>query len=209
MKKMSLSTMAAITVTAMALTGCDSDPEEEQQDDVSSPVQAEGEVSDDFNDADVDYAANMIVHHEQAIEMSDLLLDKTDIDPEVTELAEDIKEAQGPEIEQMTAWLEAWGQEDAGSGGHEGMDHDDMHDDGMGHDGMMSEEDIAELENADGTDASRLFLEQMIIHHEGAVVMAEQHLEEGQSPEALNLSEHVIADQSDEIEEMEQILEEI
>ncbi|WP_229659562.1 DUF305 domain-containing protein [Nesterenkonia alkaliphila] len=193
---------------AIALTGCGSDPEEQQQDDTNSAEQTDDQVSDDFNDADVDYAAGMIVHHEQAIEMSDLLLAKTDIDPEVTELAEDIKEAQGPEIEQMTAWLEAWDQEDAGNGGHEGMDHGDMGDDDMGH-GMMSEEDLADLEDAEGTDASRLFLEQMIMHHEGAVTMAEQHLEDGQNPEALDLSENVIADQSEEIEEMEQMLEEL
>ncbi|GFZ93895.1 DUF305 domain-containing protein [Nesterenkonia alkaliphila] len=208
MKKASLSTLAATTLMAIALTGCGSDPEEQQQDDTNSAEQTDDQVSDDFNDADVDYAAGMIVHHEQAIEMSDLLLAKTDIDPEVTELAEDIKEAQGPEIEQMTAWLEAWDQEDAGNGGHEGMDHGDMGDDDMGH-GMMSEEDLADLEDAEGTDASRLFLEQMIMHHEGAVTMAEQHLEDGQNPEALDLSENVIADQSEEIEEMEQMLEEL
>lgn len=85
----------------------------------------------------------MIVHHEQAVEMSDILLAKDDVDSDVVSLAEDIRDAQQPEIDQMVTWLQAWGHEpDDNHSGH--GDH------GAAHEGMMGEEDIAELETTEG-----------------------------------------------------------
>ncbi|WP_234714477.1 DUF305 domain-containing protein, partial [Mycobacterium tuberculosis] len=57
------------------------------------------------------FVTMMIPHHEQAIEMSDILLAKDGADPRVVELAEQIKAAQGPEIDKMLGWLEDWGVE--------------------------------------------------------------------------------------------------
>ena len=147
------------------------------------------------NDADVAYASGMIVHHEQALEMSDILLAKSGVDQPVMDLAVRIKEAQGPEIERMRQWLDEWGDND--------NDHDHDHD----HDGMVSEEDIALLSQAPGAQASQLFLEQMIEHHEGAIEMAEEHLEEGVDEDALDLSRDVITSQTAEVEEMRSMLE--
>src|SRR5918994_3647391 len=65
--------------------------------------------SEAHNDADVMFAQHMIPHHQQAVEMSDMLLAKQGIDPRVTELARQIKAAQGPEIEKMQGWLNQWG----------------------------------------------------------------------------------------------------
>src|SRR5262245_12367055 len=61
------------------------------------------------NDADVTFAQHMIPHHQQAVEMSDIVLGKQGIDPRVTELANQIKAAQGPEIDEMQQWLTEWG----------------------------------------------------------------------------------------------------
>lgn len=208
MKSKTSAALAGLLSTSLFLAACGEPgddnggaaPEEEQTD-----AAAEGE----YNDADVDYAAGMILHHEQAVEMSDILLAKDDTPQEVSALAEDIRAAQQPEIDQMEAWLDTWGEEPGGDedddhADHEGMMDDDDHAD---HQGMMSEEDLEDLESAEGDEASRLFLEQMIAHHEGAVTMAEEHLETGENQEALELSEDVIADQSAEIEEMESMLE--
>ena len=63
-----------------------------------------------FNEADVKFAQTMIPHHEQAIEMSDIILAKSGVDPEVTKLAQQIKDAQGPEMTTMTGLLTAWNQ---------------------------------------------------------------------------------------------------
>ncbi|GHD46071.1 DUF305 domain-containing protein [Mycetocola manganoxydans] len=147
-----------------------------------------------FNDADVMFAQMMIPHHEQAVEMSDIILAKDGIDEQVTDLAQQIKDAQGPEITQLNDWLDAWGA-DADMGG---MDH--------GMDGMMSEEDMEVLESASGAEASTLFLEQMIEHHKGAVEMAETEIAEGENQDAIEMAETIVSTQSEEIAVMENLL---
>ena len=148
------------------------------------------------NMADVMFVQMMIPHHEGAIEMSDLLLTKSGIDPEVIDLAEQIKAAQGPEIEQMEAWLDDWGVPRV----------DPM--DGMDHGGMngMTDEDRQALEDASGPEAAELFLRQMIEHHEGAIDMAEDVLDDGEHSGVRELAESIIESQSAEIELMRSML---
>lgn len=157
----------------------------------------------DFNAADEMFLVMMIPHHQQAIEMADILLDKSGIPDEVTELAQKIKDAQGPEIETMRSWLEEWNvdyDEDA-MGGMGGMG-------GMGHgDGMMSDGDMTALEDASGAHAARLFLEQMIVHHEGAIDMGEMALRGAQNPDVIALIDKIIADQTAEIATMRDLVE--
>lgn len=184
---------------ALALTGCAGpDPSAAPQDDQPT---TSSQAPAAFNEADVMFTQGMVPHHEQAIEMSDMLLAKEGVDTGVAELAEQIKDAQGPEIEQMNAWLEAWGAE----GDMGGMDHGEMDQGGMN--GMMSAEDMAALEAAPGPEASSLFLEQMIQHHEGAITMAEQETAEGESPDAVALAEQIATEQQAEIEQMQALQE--
>ena len=75
--------------------------------------------------------------------------------------------------------------------------------------GMMSEEGMGMLNDAQGTDAARLYLEQMTVHHEGAVEMARDQVEQGQNPQAVELARQVVEDQEAEITEMEQMLQEL
>ncbi|MBW9108541.1 DUF305 domain-containing protein [Microbacterium ureisolvens] len=146
--------------------------------------------------ADQMFVVMMIPHHEQAIEMSDVILEDDGVDSRVSELAERIKGAQGPEIELMQGWLDEWGvPHDTAAAG--GMDHGG---------GMMSEADMTALREADGEEAGRLFLEQMIVHHEGAVEMAEAALDDGEDPDVLALAQRVIDDQTAEIAEMQELL---
>lgn len=150
----------------------------------------------DHNAADQMFLTMMIPHHQQAIEMADVVLAKDDVDPEVVGLADQIKDAQGPEIEAMQGWLEAWGLDD-----HQGAM------DGMGHgDGMMSGDDMAALDAAEGSEASRLFLEQMILHHQGAIEMAQTEVESGENTDAVGLAEQIIRDQTAEIATMRELL---
>lgn len=150
------------------------------------------------NDADVMFAQMMLPHHEQAIEMSDILLAQEGLDPEIAALAEQIKAAQGPEIETLEGWLEDWGadgdSEGGGSMGHEGMD------------GMLSTEDLEAMEQADTEEATRLYLEGMIEHHRGAVEMAEAEVAEGQDPRAIEMAQAIIASQNAEMETMQHLL---
>lgn len=167
------------------------------------------------NDADVTFAQGMIPHHEQALEMSDMLIGKQGVDPAVLSLANRIKEAQGPEIEQMQGWLQQWGVGPASGGmpGHDMPGHDMSGGDGMGDmpgmgagHGMMSEADMAALQNAQGAAAGRLFLEQMIRHHEGAITMAEQEIDNGQFPAAIEMARNIVSSQQAEIDEMRALL---
>lgn len=150
-----------------------------------------------FNAADEMFLVGMIPHHEQALEMAELVLAKEGVDDRVVELAQRIQAAQQPEIDLMTSWLADWGL-DSDLGGMDGMDH--------GSDGMMSEQDMATLEAASGPEASELFLRQMIQHHTGAIVMAQQELANGQAAEVLDLAQQIIDAQTAEIDEMEQLL---
>lgn len=157
------------------------------------------------NDADIAFASQMIPHHEQAVEMSDLLLAKSDIPADVTALAEQIRAEQGPEIEQMTAWLEQWGEPLRPEGGH-GDQHGGHGGDMSGMEGMLSQTELEQLADAEGTDAARLFLEGMIAHHEGAVDMARQEVDEGTFQPAVDLAASIIETQQDEIATMRDML---
>ena len=152
----------------------------------------------DHNQADIMFARMMIPHHAQAVEMSDIMLAKQDIPAEVTALATKIKDAQAPEIETMTGWLEAWNQPTGMMGATAMPGH------GMG--GMVDADGIEKLKAAQGTDAVRLFLEQMIGHHEGAIDMAEQEIRTGKYPATIQLCRDIVASQEAEIMEMKALL---
>lgn len=166
----------------------------------TATTEADGEISADHNDADIMFAQMMIPHHQQAVEMSEMLLAKEGIPAQVVEFAQGVIDAQGPEINRMNAMLEAWDQQPVTDSG--GMDHGKM----GGMSGMMSQEDMAALEEAQGTKAARLYLEQMTTHHEGAVDMARDEVADGQNPHAITLAEQVISDQEAEIAQMQQML---
>ena len=147
------------------------------------------------NAADEMFVIMMIPHHEQAVEMSDTILGKDGIDDQVQALAQQIKDAQAPEIELMQSWLTNGGMSSSG----------DMS--GMGHGvGMMSDGDMAALEAADGAEAARLFLEQMIVHHEGAIEMAQTELDQGANEEVIALAQAILDTQTTEIATMENLL---
>lgn len=199
------------------------------------------------NQADMNFTHAMIPHHQQAIEMSDLLVAKEGIDPRVVELAKQIKAAQGPEISTMQGWMSQWGMsampgmDHSGMHGSEtdssapttsmmpsgsmmpGMDHGGMHGSatdsstpttsmmpGMGEmsgmDGMMSQADMDALKNAQGIQASKLFLTGMIKHHQGALTMAQDEIKNGQFPDAITMAKQILESQQKEIDTMNQIL---
>ena len=130
----------ALTVALSAgLTACGDDTEPAAKAEVSTT---------EHNDADVTFASDMITHHAQALSMVDLTLDRP-LDPEAQALAEDIRAAQGPEIETMADWLTTWGEEvpetmrDHVNSGH------DMGDMGSGM-GSDSESDAGSMNSMEG-----------------------------------------------------------
>lgn len=221
MKRIPVTLAAAAVVVALA--GCGASPDEtsgmEHGDSGSSssspsPMasahsgheQSEQDqpAGEEHNAADAMFATMMIPHHEQAVMMSGMMLEKESISPEIRELAGQIKAAQGPEIQRMSDWLKAW-DEPVPVGGH-GMGHD-MGGNGKAMDGMLSAEQLEELKAAQGTEAERLFLKQMIEHHKGAIAMAKQEIKQGSDPAAVELAEDIVSAQKAEIEKMQQLLE--
>ncbi|MEI2717673.1 MAG: DUF305 domain-containing protein [Candidatus Nanopelagicales bacterium] len=155
--------------------------------------------------ADVTFAQMMIPHHEQAVVMADMALDpKADASPFVTELAEEIRGAQAPEISQMQAWLADWGAPSAMPTDHDAHGGHSM--DGMTMDGMMTDEQMAELAAAKGKAFDDLWLTMMIEHHEGAIVMAEQVRAQSDNPDVTALASAIIVAQRKEIAQMKREL---
>ena len=72
--------------------------------------------------------------------------------------------------------------------------------------GMLSDEELQQLSDAPVLEAAELFLNQMIAHHEGAVAMAEDQVENGTYPPAVDLAQTVIDTQQQEIDTMRQLL---
>ena len=155
-------------------------------------------------------------------EMSDIILAKQNvqhINTRVGELANQIKAAQGPEIQQMQGWLSQWGEptmpmmpsgtttsSPTAMPAMPGMpDHSGMP--GMNATtGMMSDQDMAALKDAQGVEASKLFLTQMIQHHQGAIAMAQEEIKSGQNPPAISLARSIATSQQQEIENMQAML---
>jgi uncharacterized protein (DUF305 family) len=205
---------AAAALTVSACSGGGSDAQASPTSPAASATSTPTAGAEAHNAADVTFAQGMIPHHQQAIEMSDMLLGKQGVDPRVVALANEIKAAQGPEIEQLQGWLNQWGVpapatmpgHDMPSGGMPGHDMSGGDMAGMGGHGMMSPQDMAALQNAQGPEATRLFLTQMIEHHEGAVTMAQQEVDGGQDPQAVALARSIIDTQQREITTMQGIL---
>lgn len=195
---------AVAAVTALALSACTNDGDDTTTGTASpastAAVEASAtDASDEsaaHSEADVMFAQMMMPHHQQAIEMSDIVLAKDGIPDDVTRLAEEIKNAQGPEIQQLTEWLAQWGEPAEAQDGH---DMSTM-------DGMLTSDELQKLSDAEGTDAARLFLEQMIAHHEGAITMAEDEVADGTYQPAVDLAQTIIDTQQQEIDTMRDLL---
>ena len=148
-----------------------------------------------FNDADIEFAQNMIPHHQQAVQMAELAAERA-TDPEVRQLAAQIKAAQEPEINAMTGWLDAWDrpvQPPQGHGGHAMP-------------GMMADAELAELMAAHGADFDRMFAQMMIAHHNGAIEMARDLRAQGASAEAKALAATIESAQAAEIARLDAII---
>ena len=193
-----LKLVGSALAAALVLTACGGDEDSASTDVTSSSAPAttpSPTSADQHNDADATFAQMMIPHHAQAVEMSDLVLAKDDLGGDVAALAEQIKAAQQPEIDQMTGWLEAWGEDIPEMGG---MDHP--------MNGMLSQQEVDAIGAATGSEAAILYLQSMKAHHEGAIAMAEDEVAEGSDPEAIALAETIIATQQAEIAEIDVLL---
>jgi uncharacterized protein (DUF305 family) len=201
--------LRAASVTAafsllLAACGQDDDPtieapaDEQPADDPAAEEDAA--VEGEHNEADVEFVQGMIPHHEGAIEMAELVEDRTERQ-ELVDLADEIIEVQDEEIAQLRGMLDRMGADEmAMDDDMDDMDHGDM--------GMMDDAEMEELRALEGDEFDRRFMEAMIVHHEGAIDMAERVLAEGQDAEVAEVAQEVITAQEAEIEQMDRWLEE-
>jgi uncharacterized protein (DUF305 family) len=139
---------------------------------------------------DETFVAAMIEHQEGAIEMAEVALERAE-HAEVRQMARAIVDTQQAEVEQMDAWMNDW----SGRGGH-GMDH------GVTHAEMGMDLDMDEFRRAEPFD--RAFLDAMIVHHEGAIEMADAILNSTERDELKEMAREIIEVQRAEIEQMRQ-----
>ena len=151
---------------------------------------------------DVRFMQDMIPHHHQAMQMAELVADRTNR-PEIVDVSGRINVSQQDEIEFMQQWLRDRGERVPDPTAHHAMHTEHR----MA--GMASPEQMADLAASDGTAFDRLFLQLMITHHEGAVTMVEELLEQPGSafdPVLFEFTNSVTNDQSAEIERMNALL---
>lgn len=134
----------------------------------------------------------MIPHHQQAIVISDLAISISK-NEDILKLANQIKGAQAPEIDQMKSWLKAAGLgEDPGHSMHAMA-------------GMLTDSQLEQLKNSTGKDFDRQFLSGMIAHHQGAVEMVRM-IENSSDLKLRDFGEQINQSQSSEIAVMKQLL---
>ena len=138
---------------------------------------------------DQHFIVQMIPHHDGAIAMAKIALERSKR-PEVISLANAIIEAQERENAAMRSWYQAW----FGSAPPE----DGM---GMTHMGSMTD-DTAALTNISAAEFDREFVEQMIPHHEMAIMMAQMLRASTERAEMKELANNIITSQSQEIQMM-------
>lgn len=193
-----LAATTAILALTATLAACSTGEEPPAAPESSSSEEAE--ETTEHNAADVEFTQMMIVHHQGALEMAELAVERASTE-EVRTLAERIAAAQGPEIELMSGWLQMWDEELPAGAEHGGMDHG-----GMDMDGMDQEEAMTTLAGLEGVEFDRKFLELMVAHHRGAIEMAQTQIGEGADSDALALARTIRDDQNTEITEMENLL---
>lgn len=146
-------------------------------------------------DYDRYYIANMIGHHESAVDMAEVALTNAK-HPELKTLANNIISAQNKEITTMLEWQKAWGYPP--SSGENMVDHSAMN---MMEDmGVMNDK----LKQLTGDEFDKAFLQNMIVHHESAIAMSRPGTDNAQHQEVKGLTKAVIADQTKEVLQMRQ-----
>jgi uncharacterized protein (DUF305 family) len=207
-------TWIVVVAMAAAASACTSDDEDEPDGprvvQLGGPGETGRELSEEelaerddptYTASDIAFVQNMIPHHEQALEMIALIPERSS-NPDLPKLAERMEISQTDEIKLLEEWLTARGEEVPSGEHHHGPQHEQLMP------GMLTDAEMDQLAGARGPTFDRLFLQYMIRHHEGAVIMAQDLTESGggQEPSVFQLSQLISGDQGIEIARMKQLL---
>lgn len=148
-----------------------------------------------YNDVDVHFLGMMVPHHQQAIDMSDVLLNSDVDDAKVRDLAQRIKDGQERENEQMGAWADEWGIE-------KDMEHHSTHI----ANGMFHPEQLEQFEALRGDELRTAFLEMMHFHHAHVIDMTQDEIDRGGYGPLREMAQEMVDVQTAEMGEMEELL---
>jgi uncharacterized protein (DUF305 family) len=207
--------LAVLLVTSLVLaSSCvgGSSGESEQENGEQGAEDSDGQSStqtmgsfDEDKPFDLQFIDQMIIHHQGAIMSAEHMIAGSER-PELRQLSENIQTSQAEQIEQMRAWREEWYPDAVPTFEMDPTQMNEMMGDNQMQE-MMGDEHMQEMMGTDGTDA--MFLRMMIPHHQLAIDMSEQALEQAEHPELKELAQQIIDEQSAEIELMEGYLERI
>jgi uncharacterized protein (DUF305 family) len=150
-----------------------------------------------YNADDVAFATDMIPHHQQAVELSTMVPDRS-TNAELIALAQQVSAEQQPEINVMKVFLVQWNENPDTNSGHDG------HGNTMA--GMVDEATMTKLKSLTGAEFDKLWLESMISHHQGAIEMAKAEIANGDNVDAKALAKNIVTTQEAEIGQMKQML---
>jgi uncharacterized protein (DUF305 family) len=152
------------------------------------------------NAADVTFAQSMIPHHQQALDMAAMVPPRT-TNRELIVMAKHIALDQQAQIDTLQRLLQQWGEPAAADHmGHGGMGS------GMDVDGMVDAATMDRLPALKDTEFDELWLRSMIVHHQGAVAMAEPEIAQGENPTAVRMAKVIVDWQQLEIGRMHAML---
>ena len=191
-----LAALAALTA-ALFLSSCstsasDSHADHPQTDQPVITGQPAG-----YNADDVAFAANMIPHHQQAVDLSAMVPDRS-TNAGLVALADQISAAQQPEINIMKVFLVQWNENPDTNSGHAGH--------GSTTQGMVDAATMTKLESLSGEEFDELWLASMISHHQGAIEMAKAEVANGDNVDAKTVANNIVTTQEAEIGQMKQML---
>ena len=191
-----LAALAALTA-ALFLSSCSTSASDSHADhpQTDQPVIA-GQPAG-YNADDVAFAANMIPHHQQAVDLSAMVPDRC-TNAGLVALADQISAAQQPEINVMKVFLVQWNENPDTNSGHAGH--------GSTTQGMVDAATMTKLESLSSEEFDELWLASMISHHQGAIEMAKAEIANGDNVDAKTLANNIVTTQEAEIGQMKQML---
>lgn len=181
-------TAAAAVSIALIVAGCGGGDDDQR-------------ASTDRGSVEQAFLQSMVPHHSSAIEMTEIADERAEA-PEIQALAEEIASTQETEIETMESI-------------HERLFDSELEPDHTAHEGLGLSAEEAGMDHLDAAAAledaepfDRAFVDEMVPHHEGAIVMAETVLEQTDDAELTELAEGIVATQKEEIAEMNEFRQE-
>ncbi|BBY33843.1 hypothetical protein MMIN_19040 [Mycolicibacter minnesotensis] len=181
-------TVVAAVVASVVVGGCHREPTPAPEAPTSSVGMSVG------SPADVTFLEDMVIHHQQALELAALVPTQSS-DPALVAFADQSAAQQRTELQGCQAQLLQWELPLS----HAGQDPGDIP-------GMVDKAILDRLRGLRGDAFDTLWLQTMIAHHRAAIAMAQNEIEHGESPEAISIAQTLVPLQQSEISQMNRLL---